>query len=196
MYNIRLSTRLTLLVAVLAMLCPAMSFAAEKASPTAVSLVSLVKPHERQAQAIRFMLAVAPMGFPEGLADCMVAKATPAFKDYFAALYAAQLSKSELQQAVDFFKGEEGRSAVAIRLQHEQNVLNAAAKGEQVADEHPEYPPQVQKALDAFGATPAGRNFVGDELEARQPFSSEITDLRNSAMAACLAKPDVQGGKH
>ncbi|ACM18698.1 hypothetical protein Geob_0327 [Geotalea daltonii FRC-32] len=194
MYNIRLRTRMIFLAVTLAALCPAILSAAEKASQTATSLVNLVKPHEREAQAIRFMLVVAPMGFPEGLADCMVAKTTPAIKDYFAALYAAHLSETELRQAVDFFKGEDGRAAVAFRLQHEQNLLNASAKGEQITNEHPEYPLQIRKALEAFSATPAGRHFVGDELEARQPFASEISELRNAGMAQCLADLSVGVG--
>lgn len=175
--------------------CPGMPTAAENSLPAADRLVSLVKPHEREAQAIRFMVTVAPLGFPEGLADCMVAKEVPVYKTYFAALYAKHLSESELRQAGDFFQSEEGRAAITIQLQHEQDVLNAAAKGEQVDNEKPEYPVRVRKALEAFASTPAGKFIVGDGHATMQSIRSDITDLRNAAMAQCLADPALHGDK-
>jgi Uncharacterized protein conserved in bacteria (DUF2059) len=175
--------------------CPGMSGAAETSSGAADRLVSLVKPHEREAQAIRFMVTVAPLGFPEGLADCMVKKAVPVYKTYFAALYAQHLSESDLQQAGNFFQSEDGQAAINIQLHHEQGILNAAAKGEQVGNEKPEYPLRVRKALEEFGSTPAGKLIVGDGLAAVQSFKSEVTDIRNSAMAKCLADPALRGGK-
>lgn len=175
------------LAAVLAFSAAAMPAAAETQAQAAQHLVSLVKPYERQAQAMRFMIAVAPLPLPEGLAGCMVAKGNPVFKEYFAKLYAAQLTDAELRQAVEFFQSEEGRSAVELTLRQEQKVFEAAAKGEQVS-ETPEYPPRVKKALDAFGATAVGKNFFGEEFSVRQPFSSEITDIRNGAMERCLAE--------
>lgn len=166
-----------------------------QASEAAKQLVDLVKPHEREAQAIRFMLAVAPVGMPEGLADCTVEEAMPSMQAYFATLFATHLSDQELQQAVAFFHGATGQAAVALRQQHEQSLLNAAAKGEQVADAELHYPDGIRKALAAFGATPAGRFFVGEELVARDPFRSEVSDLRSAAMAKCLteAAPGNQG---
>lgn len=168
---------------------------AETNSQTAARLVSLVKPHEREAQAIRFMLMVAPSGFPAGLADCMVEKATPAYKEYFAAQYAKHLSESELRQAVTFFKSEVGRAAITIQLQHEQDLFNDVAKGKQIGNEKPEYPLWVRKELEAFGSTLSGRHFVGGGPEVSQPFSSEISDLRNSVMAKCLADPALRGSR-
>ena len=194
MYRIRFLI-LFILVAKVAAAYPGIPEAAETYSPTAASLVDLVKPHEREAQAIHFMLKVAPFGFPESIADCMVAKATPVYKEYFAALYAKHLSESELRQVVDFFKSEAGRTAVTIQLQHEQNLLNTAAKGQQIVNEKPEYPLWVQKALETFNSTPIGKNFGTDGQAVLQPFSSEITDLRNSAMAQCLADPAPRGGR-
>lgn len=70
--------------------------AAETSSAAADRLVSLVKPHEREAQAIRFMVTIAPLGFPGGFADCVVEKAAPVYKTYFSALYVQHLSESDL----------------------------------------------------------------------------------------------------
>lgn len=194
MYRIK-SLILFVLVATVAAAGPGIPQAAESYSQTAASLVDLVKPHAREAQAIHFMMTVAPSGFPESIADCMVAKATPVYKEYFAALYAKRLSESELRQTVDFFQSEAGRAAVTIQLQHQQNLLNAVAKGQQIVNEMPEYPLWVQKALESFHSTPVGRNFGEDGHAVLQPFSLEITDLRNSAMTQCLADPAMRGGK-
>lgn len=178
-----------LLTGVLAVLSPAMSTAAPPASETAAQLVTLTKPEQREAQAIRFMLAVAPMAVPETLADCMVAKAGPAFTQYFTALYGSLLTEAELLQAVDFYQSKLGRAAVALRLQHEQHIFELAVKGEQVAEERPQYPPETQRALDAFAATPAGKKLLGDALAAQDPFSTEISTLRSSVMSQCLTEP-------
>jgi Uncharacterized protein conserved in bacteria (DUF2059) len=194
MYCIRVHILFILLATVVAA-SPGMPEAAESHSHYAASLVDLVKPHEREAQAIHFMLKVAPRGFPEGIAECVVAKATPVYKEYFAALYAKHLSEAELRQAVIFFQSEAGRTAVAIQLQHEQNLFNTAAKGQQIVNEKPEYPLWVQKAVELFDSTPTGKNFGADGHAVLQPFSSEITDLRNSAMAICLADPALRGNK-
>lgn len=159
--------------------------AAQAAPETATHLVSLTRPHEREARAIRFMVAVAPMALPGGLADCMVAKTTPTLKNYFASLYASQLSEEELRQAVDFYQSDDGQAAVTLSLQHEEKIFAAAAKGEQVTELHPVYPTATQKALDAFGATPAGKKL--EDLAARDTYRTEISDLRSRAMDQCLA---------
>lgn len=183
------------MVAALAAFGTARAADAAPVSADARQLVDLVKPHEREAQAIRFMLAVAPMVMPERLADCTVEKAMPPMQVYFTGLFAAHLSESELQQAIEFFRSSDGQVAVALRQKHEQGLLNAAAKGERILDEQPHYPVNIQAALDAFGATPSGKFFVGDELVAREPFRSEVSDLRSAAMTQCLAESAPQSNK-
>jgi hypothetical protein len=163
--------------------------AARAASPVAKRLVTLVKPHEREVQSLRLMLTMSPMPMPKTVSDCTVKKATPALVDYFAVLYTTHLSASELQQAVDFFEGKAGQAAVTIRLRYEQDTFDAVAKGKQVTDDKPKYPPEIQKALDAFGATPAGKNFVGDELAHRKPIVAETSNLSSAVMAECMADP-------
>lgn len=149
-------------------------------------LVGLVKPHEHEAQAIRFMIAVMPMDMPAGLADCTVKEAMPAMRSYFASQFTENLSRIEMQQAIEFFQGPAGQAIVTLRLEHEQNLFDAAAKKEQIADEQMHYPASLQKELDVFGSTPAGRFFVGDELLARKAIRSHASDLRSDAMAKCL----------
>lgn len=178
-----------LLAAALAALWPGMSTAAQPASETAAQLVSLTKPEQREAQAIRFMLAVSPLPVPGALAGCMVVKTGPAFSKYFTELYASQLTEAELRQAINFYQSKDGRAAVALSLQHEQRILDLAAKGEQVAEGQPQYPPETKRALDAFAATPAGKKLLGDGLAAQEPFSTEISTLRSNVMSECLTEP-------
>lgn len=149
-------------------------------------LVSLVKPHEREAQAIRFMLAVAPMDMPAGLADCTVEEAMPALRSYFASQFAENMSEIELQQSIEFFQSPTGQAVVALRLEHEQALFEAAKRKEQIADEQLHYPAPLQEELEAFGSTPAGKFFVGDELLAREAIRTHASDLRSEAMAKCL----------
>jgi hypothetical protein len=149
-------------------------------------LVSLLKPHESEAQAIRFMLAVTPMGMPAGLADCTVEEAMPSLRSYFASQFAENMNKIELQESIEFFQSPAGQAVVALRLEHEQSLFDAAKKKEQVVDEQLHYPAPVQKELDAFGSTPAGKFFVGDELLAREAIREHASGLRSEAMAKCL----------
>lgn len=149
-------------------------------------LVRLVKPHEREAQAIRFMIAVTPMDMPAGLADCTIKEAVPVMRSYFASQFAANMSKIELQQSIEFFKSPAGQAVVALRLEHEQSLFDAAARKEQIADEQLHYPAPLQMELEAFGSTPAGKFFVGDELLAREAIRTHASDLRSDAMAKCL----------
>ena len=149
-------------------------------------LVGLVKPHEREAQAIRFMIAVTPIPMPPGLADCTVKEAMPAMRSYFASQFTENLSKTEMQQAIEFFQSSAGQAVVALRLEHEQSLFNAAKRKEQIADEQLHYPVSLQKELESFGSTPAGKFFVGDELLAREAIRTHASDLRSEAMAKCL----------
>ena len=149
-------------------------------------LVGLVKPHEREAQTIRFMIAVTPMDMPAGLADCTVKEAMPVMRSYFASQFMENLSKVEMQQAIEFFQSPSGQAVVALQLEHEQSLFNAAARREQIADEELHYPAPLQKQLETFGATPAGKFFVGDELLAREAIRTHASDLRSEAMAKCL----------
>jgi hypothetical protein len=57
------------------------------ASPAAKRLVTLVKPHEREIQMIRFMMTVSPRPLPKAFSDCTLKKATPALVNHFATLY-------------------------------------------------------------------------------------------------------------
>jgi len=184
MYRSRLLATILLLAAFTA------SSPGEAAEPVLQSpgrLLDLVKPHEKEALAVRFMVAVSPIALPEGVADCTVAKATPLLKEYFARLYAGHLGPAELHDAVAFFESKEGQTAVALGLQHEQGIYTAAAQQERIASEHPAYPPQIQKALDRFAVTPAGKVLTGkDEVASRQPFRSEISELRDAAFGACI----------
>ena len=183
----RLSLSISVLVAALITSTAEQAVATEPALPPAIRLVNLIKPHEREMLALRFMVTVSPIPLPEGIADCSVAKATPALKEYFARLYATELDERELGEAVVFFESNEGQSAVSLRLQHDQNIYTAAAKGQTIDSEDPHYPTQVQKALDSFGATVAGKAFIGkDELISRQPFRREISGLRDSALGDCI----------
>lgn len=162
---------------------------------SATRLVDLVKPHEREAMAVHFMVTVSPIDLPEGVADCTVAKATPLLKDYFARLYARHLSKAQVQEAISFFESTEGRTAISLRLQHEQNIYTAAAKQETVTSEEAEYPPQIGKALNGFNQTAAGQIIIGkDEITSREPFRKQISDLRDGAFAACIQ--EGAAGKH
>ena len=153
----------------------------------AEELVALVKPLEHEAQAIRFMIAVFPMKMPPSLADCTVKEAMPAMRSYFSSQFAENLSKAELLQAIEFFKSSAGQSVVALRLEHEQGVLDAAARNQQVVDEELHYPAPLQKELASFGATPAGKFFVGDELLGREAVKARASELRSEAMARCMA---------
>lgn len=159
---------------------------AEAVPGDARTLVELLKPHERQAQAVRFMIAVSPFASQEGLADCTVRRLEPPLKSYFESLYAENLSREELRDAVTFFSGKKGREAVRLRLEHEQDVFAKAQKGETVEDERVKYPAEVARALDRFWKSRAGRFFVEDELEQREPHAAAVTDLRNEALAQCL----------
>jgi len=159
------------------------------ATPTvevANELVSLVKPHEQEALAIRFMISVAPMDMPPGLADCTVKEATPVMRSYFASQFEENMSESELRESIEFFRSPAGRAIVALRLAHEQSLLDAAMRKEQIADEQLHYPAPLQQELDAFGATAGGKFFVGDELLAREAIRTHASDLRSRAMAKCL----------
>jgi hypothetical protein len=162
---------------------------AAEAMPTieeANELVSLVKPHELEAQAIRFMIAVTPIDMPPGLADCTVKEATPVMHSYFASQFAENMSERELRESIEFFQSPAGQAVVALRVAHEQSLLDAAMRKEQIADEQLHYPTRLQRELDAFGATAAGRFFVGDELLAREAIRTHVSDLRSEAMAKCL----------
>lgn len=163
--------------------------AAERApmGTEADELVSLLKLHEREAQAIRFMIAVFPMEMPPGLADCTVREAIPAVRSYFASQFSDNLSKFEMQQAIEFFQSQAGQAVVDLRLEHEQGLLDAAARKEQVSDEELHYPGPLQKELESFGLTSAGKYFVEDELLARETVKARASELRSAAMARCLA---------
>jgi len=174
------------LIAVLAGWASAPTAAAAPTSQAATRLVSLVKLAEREAQAIRFMLAFSPMKMPKDLADCTVGKATPQFEGYFATLFDTHLSEPELQQAIAFYETKDGQAAVAFRLRHEQSLFDAAAQGTQITNEQIEYPPDIRSALDVFGATPAGKLLAGDELVGQERVRTEVSDLRSTAMSECL----------
>lgn len=149
-------------------------------------LVGLVKPHELEAQVIRFMIAFAPLGMPAGLADCTVKEAMPVMRSYFASQFTENLSEIEMQQAIQFFQSSAGQAVVALRLEHEQSLFDAAMRKEQIADEQLHYPVSLQKELETFGSTPAGKFFVGEELLAREAIRAHASDLRSEAMAKCL----------
>ena len=165
---------------------PADSAETAPAVSEADELVVLVKPHESEAQAIRFMMAVTPMDTPAGLTDCTVKEAIPGMRSYFASQFAENLSRTEMQQAIEFCRSPAGQAIVALRLKHEQSLFDAATRKEQIADEHVHYPAPLQQELATFGATPAGRFFVGDELLARETIRTHVSDLRSEAMAKCL----------
>lgn len=193
MHNIKL---ILLLFPIFTALSLSQSTAAETALQAATRLVTLVKPHEREAAAVRFMTTVSPIPLPKGVAECTVAKTTQPMKDAFAKLYADNLSEAELREALTFFGSKEGQAAVSLRLQHEENLYKLAAKGEAIASEEPEYPPQIKKALDAFAATPAGKALVGEnDLASRKPFSSQISDLRDTAFGDCIQELAAKKGK-
>jgi hypothetical protein len=183
---------LNLLVAgllfVMPLATPAESAAtSEPVQKKAMQLVDLVKPHESQALAVRFMTVISPIPLPPGVADCTVARATPAIKEYIAAIYSKNISESDLSIAVDFFESKDGRRMVELRLQHERDLYESATQGKTITNEQPEYPLQIRKALERFGATAVGSELLGkDELIWRQPFSKAISDLRDSAMAVCI----------
>ena len=153
-------------------------------------LVGLVKPHEHEAQAIRFMIAVTPMPMPAGLADCTVKEAMPAMRSYFASQFTENLSGAEMRQAIGFFQSTAGQAVVALRLEHQQSLFDAAARKEQIADEQLHYPVALQRELETFGSTAAGKFFVGDELLAREAIRTRASDLRSEAMAKCLVASD------
>lgn len=163
--------------------------AAEKATVAteADELVALLKAPEHEAQAIRFMIAVFPMEMPAGLADCTIREAMPAVRSHFASQFAESLSKSEMQQAIEFFQSPAGQAVVGLRLEHEQGLLDAAARKEQITDEELHYPAPLQKELESFGSSSAGKFFVGDELLAREAVRARASELRSEAMAKCLA---------
>lgn len=165
---------------------PAITAEIEPAADEADELVGLVKPHESEAQAIRFMIAVTPMDMPAGLADCTVKEAMPVMRSYFASQFSENLSNIEMQQAIEFFQSPAGQAVVTLRLEHEQGLFDAATRKEQIADEQLHYPAPLQKELEAFGSTPAGKFFVGDELLARESVRERASDLRSEAMAKCL----------
>jgi hypothetical protein len=165
---------------------------AAEVAPTfeqANELVTLVKPHESEAQAIRFMIAVTPIDMPSGLADCTVKEAMPVLRSYFASQFAENMGETELRQSIEFFRSPAGQAVVALRLAHEQSLFDAAMRKEQIADKQLHYPAPLQKELDAFGETPAGKFFVGDELLAREAIRTHVSDLRSEAMAKCLTAP-------
>ena len=179
----------TILLSVVLSVGQGISDAAETASQAATRLVDLIKPHESEALAVRFMVSLSPLALPEGVADCTVSKVTPAWKDNFARLYGSHLREAELHDAVTFFESNEGKTAVEFRLQHEQDVYTAAAKLETVVSEHPVYPPRIQKALDAFGLTAAGKVLTGENAVAlREPFRREVSVMRDSAFAECIGE--------
>lgn len=100
--------------------------------------------------------------------------------------YAEELSPEELRDAVSFYGSKAGREAVRLRLKHEQEILDKAQQGETVQDERVKYPAEVERALGAFYKTKAGRYFIDDAFESREPHAAAMTDLRNEAMAQCL----------
>lgn len=159
------------------------------AVPEADELVGLVKPHEEEAQAIRFMIAAAPMDMPASLADCIVKEAMPTMRSYFASQFAENMSRAEMQQAIEFFRSPAGQAIVALRLEHEQSLLDAATRKQQIADEQLRYPSHLQQELEVFGSTSSGKFFVGDELLAREAIRTHASDLRSEAMAKCLGSP-------
>lgn len=184
----RISPSCRTAIAALVMAGSAMSAAHAEVTTDARTLVLLRKPHERQAQAIRFMLAVSPFGETPGLAECAVQKAEAPLVSYFESLYAAQLSKEELRQAVLFYGSRQGQEAVRLRLKYEQDIMASAQRGEQVTESGPPYPADVREALGAFTKTSAGRHFAGEEMEDREPFRSEASDLRSVALGQCLTE--------
>jgi hypothetical protein len=116
-----------------------------------------------------------------------VEKMTQPLKDAFAKLYAENLNEAELREAIAFFESKEGQAVVSLRLMHEENLYEMAAKGEAIDSEMPAYPPQVKKSLEKFLATSAGQSLVGEgELVAHEPFASQISSMRDAAFAACL----------
>ncbi len=166
------------------------SVSAADTAPTieaADKLVDLVKPHESEAQAIRFMITVAPMEMPAGLADCTVKEAMLSMRSYFASQFSENMSKAEIDRAIEFFQSPGGQAVVALRLEHEQSLFDTALSKAQIVDEQLHYPAPLQKELEAFGSTPAGKFFIGDELLAREAIRTQISDLRSEAMTKCLA---------
>ena len=172
-------------------LCLAITAAHAETVSDAQTLVRLRKPLEREAQVIRFMLAVSPFEGSSGYAECTIRKSQEPMRRYFETLYATQLNKDELRQAVAFYASREGQEVVLLKLQHEQNIFNAARDGGQMSETPPPLPAAVQAALDAFTRTSVGRFFSGEDLEARVPFRGEVAELRSTALAGCFAT----GGK-
>lgn len=186
------SCRATAAALTVIMACAAASTARAEGNSDAKSLVLLRKQHERQAQAVRFMVAVSPFGEMAGVAECTARKAEAPLMRYLESLYASRLSAEELRQAVAFYGGREGREAVRLKLEYEEGLFSAALKREQVTESGPTYPADVRRALDLFAKTSAGANFAGEELEDREPYRTEVSELRSAALTECLLEKAKQ----
>lgn len=150
-------------------------------------LVTLTKQFELEAQAISFMLTNPPIKMPSGMKDCVTHESEPAMRSYFATQFSEAMSLDELQQSIKFFQSPDGQAVADLRLKHEKNLFTSALSGAQVSDENPHYPAQVQKALNAFGATPAGRFFLPNEILAREEVRTHVSELRSEAIGKCLS---------
>jgi hypothetical protein len=171
--------------------CVATTAAHAESLSDAQMLVLLRKPLEREAQVIRFMLAVSPFEGSSGYAECTIRNSEAPMRRYFETLYATLLNQEELRKAVSFFGSKEGQEVIRLKVQHEQNIFNAARDGVLTSETPPPYPAAIRAALDAFERTSAGRFFSGEDLETREPFRSEVEKLRSAALTDCFAA----GGK-
>lgn len=131
-----------------------------------------------------FLTAVSPFGRPPASApDCVKSRLGPAAREAFVRAYREQLSTAQREQALAFYGSEAGQAALALRAAHERTAFEAALARKSVDESSLRYPPALQRALDDFHATPAGRKFEGETAIDRQ---QGIEQLRNEVLVACL----------
>ena len=170
---------------------------AQSSASDGLRLADLAKPQEREVQAVRFMLAVSPSPVSPAARQCAVDAARSRSRQFFASLYQAELPEAVMEQALRFFGSNDGKGAVAIRQIHELRFTAAAMSGQGGLSEKVPYPANIQRAVDAFAATDAGRYFYWkDDLESRPRTREGLTDLRNRIVVECLANAPAAPAKN
>lgn len=159
-------------------------------NPVALELVALTRLQEREVEAIRFMMEVAPLELPPHTRQCMLSRSGPAFTDHFANVFSRSFTASELREAVAFFGSTEGASAVAAQLAYEKSMFEAAVQRRSVDSQEPSYSLATKQALDAFGKTAAGGKIDRAGLVPTPAVAGESTsDLRSRLLSECLQAP-------
>lgn len=175
-----------LLAPVLLAFAVAPHLVAQSAASPSARLVALVMPEERQALAMEFMLAISPLPGSAKAVPCGGKQAREKMRPFFTRLYASTLTADELAAATAFFSTTEGKAALRIQRENDARLFELAKAGQQVGDENPHYPADVQAAIDRFTQTSAGAKFYVAPVEESPEAKEGLRTISDNIVQACL----------